>query len=108
MSREEREDAIDIIQSILDKYEEDECLVTEITIGDEDIKAFKMAIKAWEQEPCCNCIEFKRYAKQMGFKIETQPIPYLMHKEMDIPLLECQKAYDVAIEYLRSQGKLKG
>lgn len=51
MTREEREDAIDIIQSILDKYEEDECLVTEITIGDEDIKAFKMAIKALEQEP---------------------------------------------------------
>lgn len=58
MTREDREDAIDIIQSILDKYEEDECLVTEITIGDEDIKAFKMAIKALEQEtfinkPCC-------------------------------------------------------
>ncbi len=51
MTREERENAIDIIQSILDKYEEDECLVTEITIGDEDIKAFKMAIKALEQEP---------------------------------------------------------
>ena len=51
MTREDREDAIDIIQSILDKYEEDECLVTEITIGDEDIKAFKMAIKALEQEP---------------------------------------------------------
>lgn len=50
MIREEREDAIDIIQSILDKYEEDECLVTEITIGDEDIKAFKVAIKALEQE----------------------------------------------------------
>ena len=46
-----REEAIDIIQSILDKYEEDECLVTEITIGDEDIKAFKMAIEALEQEP---------------------------------------------------------
>ena len=51
MTREERENAIDIIQSILDKYEEDECLATEITIGDEDIKAFKMAIKALEQEP---------------------------------------------------------
>ena len=51
MTREDREDAINIIQSILDKYEEDECLVTEITIGDEDIKAFKMAIKALEQEP---------------------------------------------------------
>lgn len=51
MTREEREDAIDIIQSILDKYEEDECLVTEITIGDGDITAFKMAIKSLEQEP---------------------------------------------------------
>lgn len=37
-----------------------------------------------------------------------EPIPYIMHKEMDIPLLECQKAYDIAIEYLRKQGKLKG
>jgi hypothetical protein len=51
MTREEREDAIDIIQLILDKYEEDECLVTEMTIGDEDIKAFKMAIEVLEQEP---------------------------------------------------------
>lgn len=37
-----------------------------------------------------------------------QSIPYLMHKEMDIPISECQKAYDVAIDYLRSQGKVKG
>ena len=51
MTREEREDAIDIIQSILDKYEEDECLVTDIGIGDEDIEVFRMAIKALEQEP---------------------------------------------------------
>ncbi|QHJ73805.1 hypothetical protein [Butyrivibrio virus Ceridwen] len=65
-------------------------------------------IKALEQEPCCNCIEFKRYAKQMGFEIEKQSIPYLMHKEMNIPISECQKAYDVAVDYLRSQGKLKG
>ena len=69
---------------------------------------FQMALKALEQEPCCNCIEFKRYAKQMGFEIEKQSIPYLMHKEMDIPISECQKAYDVAIDYLRSQGKVKG
>lgn len=40
--------------------------------------------------------------------IEKESIPYLMHKEMDIPISECQKAYDVAIEYLRSQGKLRG
>ena len=73
-----------------------------------DYEAFDMAIKALELEPCCICIEFKRYAKQMGFEIENQSIPYLMHKEMDIPISECQKAYDVAIDYLRSQGKLKG
>ncbi len=39
---------------------------------------------------------------------EKESIPYIMHKEMDIPLLECQKAYDVAVEYLREKGKLKG
>ena len=71
MTREDREDAIDIIQSILDKYEEDECLVTEMTIGDEDIKAFKMAIEVLEQEPVLDkirseiakygsiCVEYK-------------------------------------------------
>ena len=41
-------------------------------------------------------------------KQESRCIPYLMHKEMDIPLLECQKAYDIAIDYLRSQAKVKG
>lgn len=41
-------------------------------------------------------------------KIEKWTIPFLMHKEMDIPILECQKAYDVAIDYLRNQGRLKG
>lgn len=38
----------------------------------------------------------------------TPTIPYLMHKEMDIPLLECKEAYDVAIGYLRSKGKVSG
>ena len=71
-------------------------------------EAFNMAKVALEQEPCGNCIEFKRYAKQKGFSIEKESIPYLMHKEMDIPIAECQKAYDVAIEYLRSQSKMKG
>lgn len=70
--------------------------------------AIKIAIEALEQEPCCNCIEFKRYAKQMGFSIKKVSIPYLMHKEMDIPISECQKAYDVAIDYLRNQSKMKG
>ena len=72
------------------------------------VDACEGAIKLLEQEPCCNCIEFKRYAKQMGFSIEKESIPYLMHKEMDISISECQKAYDIALEYLRSQGKLKG
>lgn len=39
---------------------------------------------------------------------EDMYIPYLMHKEMDIPLLECQKAYDITIDYLRKQGKVRG
>lgn len=51
-------------------------------------------------------------ADEIGISIiklfEKESIPYLMHKEMNIPISECQKAYDVAIEYLRSQGKLKG
>ena len=66
MTREEREDAIDIIQSILDKYEEDECLATEITIGDEDIKAFRMAIKALEQEPVLDKIRAKIEQSRYG------------------------------------------
>lgn len=32
-------------------------------------------------------------------------IPCLMHKEMNVPLLECKEAYDTAIDYLRSKGK---
>ena len=78
------------------------------TIYETQQVALDMAIKALEQQPCCNCIEFKRYAKQMGFDVKKESIPYLMHKEMDIPISECQKAYDVAIEYLRSQAKVKG
>lgn len=35
-------------------------------------------------------------------------IPFLMHKEMDIPISECKKAYDIAIDYLRSQASVKG
>lgn len=68
----------------------------------------KSILEVIQKEPCCNCIEFKRYAKQMGFDIKKESIPYLMHKEMDIPISECQKAYDVAIDYLRSQTKVKG
>ena len=65
-------------------------------------------LKVIEKKPCCDCIKFKRYAKPMDFGIETQSIPYLMHKEMDIPISECQKAYQIAMEYLKNQSKIKG
>ena len=35
-------------------------------------------------------------------------IPFLMHKELDIPISECQKAYNTAIEYLKSTVRVKG
>lgn len=35
-------------------------------------------------------------------------IPYLMHKEMGTPISECRKAYDAAMEYLRSKSKISG
>ena len=42
--------------------------------------------------------------------LEQEPvtIPYLMHKEMDIPISECQKAYDMAIDYLKNSARVKG
>ena len=51
-----------------------------------------------------DCYECKKYTESR----EDISIPYLMHKEIDMPISECQKAYDVAIDYLRSQGKVKG
>lgn len=53
---------------------------------------------------CPNCGDYKGNEEENN----KEPIPYLMHKEMDISLLECQKAYDIAMEYLRNQAKLKG
>ena len=41
--------------------------------AEEIAEAFDMAFKALEQEPCTPCIEFKRYAKEMGFEIEQEP-----------------------------------
>lgn len=51
--------------------------------------------------------ELKRLRNQNS-KETIKLIPYLMHKEMGISILKCQKAYNIAIDYLRSQGKLKG
>lgn len=62
----------------------------------------------------CENLELKPYYPQKGCedfssrKSNKESIPFLMHKEMDIPISECQKAYDVAVDYLRSQGKVKG
>jgi hypothetical protein len=62
----------------------------------------------------CENLELKPCYPQKGcedfssVKGNKESIPYLMHNEMNIPISECQKAYDVAIDYLRSQGKLNG
>ena len=53
---------------------------------------------------CPNCGDYKGTEE----KNNKESIPYLMHKEMYVPLLECRKAYDIAMEYLRNQAKLKG
>ena len=47
-------------------------------------------------------------AIRKGTPLPKVSIPYLMHKKMDIPISECQKAYDVAIDYLRSKANMKG
>ena len=50
----------------------------------------------------------KGYYEGSSMKGEESNIPFLIHKEMDIPLSECKKAYDIAIDYLRSQANVKG
>lgn len=99
-----REDAIDIIQSILDKYEEDECLVTEITIGDGDIEALRLGIEALEQESTAkndlevDCIDRKAtlnaIIKRLGIKNETyllQAERVLYQQIKDMPSVEPQE-----------------
>lgn len=50
----------------------------------------------------------KALEKLLSLERKPITIPYLMHKKMDIPISECQKAYDVAIDYLRSKATMKG
>lgn len=69
--------------------------------GDETYKAHLVMTKRIFQE----C--YKKWIEPQESKNNIH-IPYLMHKEMGIPISECQKAYDVAIDYLRSKAKLKG
>lgn len=38
---------------------------------------------------------------------EKESIPYLMHKEMGVPISDCKDAYDFAIRYLRNKTKVK-
>lgn len=52
-------------------------------------------------------IKYKAESKPQE-SIEKESIPYLMHKKLDIPISECQKAYNIGIEYLRSQARVKG
>ena len=58
-------------------------------------------------EPCCIVFDNKSESEEQEYR-KIESIPYLMHKELDVPISECQKAYDVAIDYLQSQGKVKG
>ena len=111
MTREEREDAIDIIQSILNKYEEDECLVTEITIGNEDIKAFKMAIKALEQEPSYNSVNSLVESKLKNPKAKSFDILHFVADNAGLSTFEeIEKAYimgvseqETAIDKIRAE-----
>lgn len=48
-----------------------------------------------------------RKMKEKAYR-KTESIPFLMHKKLNVPISECQKAYDVAINYLKSQSKMKG
>lgn len=73
-------------------------------------EAIDMAIKSLEQEPILDKVSdnYRVLLKNMPKDDWASIIPYLMHKDMGIPMSECQKAYDIAIDYLRSQGKVKG
>lgn len=61
----------------------------------EDI--FKEIVKMLEQEPCSNCIEFKRYAKEMGFEIEQEP--------RWIPMVRREPTDEEKAEYLAQNGE---
>ena len=44
-------------------------------------KYLRETIKILQADPCCNCIEFKRYAKEMGFEIEQEPCEDAVSRE---------------------------
>lgn len=96
------------VQAIKDDVKEEgslNCLLTVIhTIR--DLVAEDSMINIYNGKPLNDAHLVRMFELHDARKKES--IPYLMHKEMDIPLLECQKAYDVAIDYLRSQAKVRG
>ena len=48
-----------------------------------------------------------KYGKMFDQKTGHWNIPFLMHKELEIPISECREAYKVAIDYLRSQADVR-
>lgn len=49
-----------------------------------------------------------KYGKLFDQKTGHWNIPFLIHKELEIPIYEAQKAYEVAIDYLRNQAYVRG
>ena len=79
-----------------------------IEIPGEDYNWIKQAPKGITHYPyTLNVYEAIRNGTLLP-KETTTLIPYLMHKEMGIPISECQEAYDLAIEYLQSKSTAKG
>lgn len=77
MTREEREKAVEFFKFHRKIFCEDylkkipkESIAYQATLKEKEF--YDMAIKALEQKPCTSCIEFKRYAKEMGFEIEQE------------------------------------
>ena len=95
---------IEVGRMTLDKAKEileeiklnDDCLTQYVAGFDE---ALDMAIKALKQNPCSNCIEFKRYAKEMGFNIEQEPCENCCNGNQIEKAKLCQKSYLAGMEH---------
>ena len=72
--------------------------------ANEDI--FNYIIKVMGQEPCCNCIEFKRYAKEIGFEIEQEPVLDKIRAEIEGIIQEETVVDNSGDEYERTISKL--
>lgn len=57
----------------------------------ENEDVFNHIIKVLQQEPCCNCIEFKRYAKEIGFEIEQEPCGDCWSKKEVVDIINRQR-----------------